>query len=581
MNRPNRSRDGQDGRGSQSNRSNAPAGRRHDSTPGGERRSGPSSSGNRPTGRPFGDRPNRDAGGDRPQRPYGDRPQRPSFGGDRDSRPSRPSFGSRDDRPRGDRPERPSFNRDDRPQRPSFNRDDRPARPQYGNRDDRPQRPRDDRPREDRPQRPSYGNRDDRPQGDRPRFDRPQRPSFGGNRDDRPQRPSFNRDDRPQRPSFNRDDRPRDDRPRFNAGDDRPRRDDHDNRDDRPRPERPERPERAPRAEGDRPQRVFESRQQQRPRQANDRAPGSWAGSSRSNDRPQRPGGRNAKGGDQIDRSFAPTGPGENSFTGNAVRRTQEKIRKNAERADLDNKQDKEDDATGEIRLNRYIANAGVCSRREADKLIAEGRITVNGKIQAEMGYKVQKDDQVRLGSKLLSPEKNVYVLLNKPKDYITTKDDEEGRRTVMDLIGTQIRERIYPVGRLDRNTTGLLILTNDGELADKLMHPSFEIKKVYQVDLDRPLSEEDFNTLKRGIELEDGPANVDDIAVLSPDRKSVGLEIHIGRNRIVRRIFEALEYTVVKLDRVMYGGITKKDLPRGKWRFLSQEEVMNLKHYA
>jgi 23S rRNA pseudouridine2605 synthase len=234
-----------------------------------------------------------------------------------------------------------------------------------------------------------------------------------------------------------------------------------------------------------------------------------------------------------------------------------------------------------EMRLNRYIAASGLCSRREADNLIAQGSISVNGKVITEMGHRVEAGDKVEYGGKLLRPEKYVYVLMNKPKDFITTKEDEEGRRTVMDLLDGRIEERIYPVGRLDRNTTGLLLLTNDGELAERLMHPSFEIKKIYQADLDRPLSQEDYETIKKGIMLEDGPAKVDDLAVLSPDRQSVGLEIHIGRNRIVRRIFEHLGYTVQRLDRVMYGGLTKKDLSRGKWRYLTPQEIMNLKYYA
>jgi len=237
------------------------------------------------------------------------------------------------------------------------------------------------------------------------------------------------------------------------------------------------------------------------------------------------------------------------------------------------------EETDGKIRLNKFIAAAGVCSRREADRYIEDGRIAVNGKTVTELGFKVNPDDEVRLGGRVLRPEKHVYILLNKPKNYITSLDDEEGRQTVMDLIGNTIHERVYPVGRLDRNTTGLLLLTNDGDLAERLMHPSFEIRKVYQVELDRPISEQDADRIRKGLMLEDGKATVDDMAILTPDRKSIGLEIHIGRNRIVRRIFEALDYTVVKLDRVMYGGLTKKDLPRGKFRALSSQEIINIKH--
>jgi 23S rRNA pseudouridine2605 synthase len=231
-----------------------------------------------------------------------------------------------------------------------------------------------------------------------------------------------------------------------------------------------------------------------------------------------------------------------------------------------------------EIRLNRFISNAGVCSRRDADELIQQGRIKVNGKVVTEMGYKVTANDEVKLDGKALNREKLVYVLLNKPKDHITTTDDPDERKTVMDLVKTACTERIYPVGRLDRNTTGLLLLTNDGELAEKLAHPANNIKKIYQVELDKPILEVDIEKIKEGLELEDGLAKVDAIEVLTPDALTLGVEIHIGKNRIVRRLFEHVGYTVVKLDRVLYAGLTKKDLPRGKWRYLSEKEVVQLK---
>lgn len=232
------------------------------------------------------------------------------------------------------------------------------------------------------------------------------------------------------------------------------------------------------------------------------------------------------------------------------------------------------------IRLNRYIANSGLCSRREADKLIAMGLISVNGKVITEMGYKVNPGDVVRYEDKVLRAEKPVYILLNKPKGYLTTTRDPGERKTVMELIGPAVRERIYPVGRLDRNTTGLLLLTNDGELAEKLSHPSYKVKKVYKVVLDRPLSQADFQRILEGVPLEEGRAQVDNLAVVSDDRKTVGIELHIGWNRVVRRIFEALGYEVVKLDRTLYAGLDKKDLPRGKWRFLTREEIIRLKHF-
>ncbi len=235
-----------------------------------------------------------------------------------------------------------------------------------------------------------------------------------------------------------------------------------------------------------------------------------------------------------------------------------------------------------EIRLNRYISNAGVCSRRDADILIKEGRVQVNGKVIEEMGYKVKRSDVVKFDDKTLHAEKLVYLLLNKPKDYITTMEDPEDRKTVMNLIKNACPERIYPVGRLDRNTTGLLLFTNDGDLAKKLTHPSHQVKKIYQADLNKPLEEADFEKISQGqVELEDGKVNVDKIAIVSSDRTSIGLEIHEGRNRIVRRLFEHLGYDVVKLDRVMYASLDKKDLPRGKWKMLSDKEIIQLKHFS
>jgi len=232
------------------------------------------------------------------------------------------------------------------------------------------------------------------------------------------------------------------------------------------------------------------------------------------------------------------------------------------------------------IRLNRYIANAGICSRREADKLIATGVVSVNGKIVTELGTKVSREDAVQFGGETLHREKMIYVLLNKPKDYITTTDDPEGRKTVMALVRNAGKERIYPVGRLDRSTTGLLLLTNDGEMAKKLMHPRYGVKKIYHVELDRNLQHLDMQKIINGIELEDGITQVDEISLDGDgtDKKCIGLELHSGKNRIVRRIFESLGYKVVKLDRVYYAGLTKKDLPRGKWRFLTQMEINMLK---
>lgn len=234
----------------------------------------------------------------------------------------------------------------------------------------------------------------------------------------------------------------------------------------------------------------------------------------------------------------------------------------------------------GLTRLNKYIANSGMGSRREADEMIKKGLISVNGVTITEMGHKVKQGDVVRYEDRVLKAEKLVYVLLNKPKGFITTTSDPKERKTIMNLVANACKERLYPVGRLDRNTTGLLLLTNDGELADKLTHPSYNTKKIYKVELDRPLTKNDFQKIQEGVRLEEGKAIVDDLAIVSDDKKSIGIELHIGWNRIVRRIFESLEYEVVKLDRVIFAGLDKKDLPRGEWRFLKPEEVVKLKHF-
>jgi 23S rRNA pseudouridine2605 synthase len=226
------------------------------------------------------------------------------------------------------------------------------------------------------------------------------------------------------------------------------------------------------------------------------------------------------------------------------------------------------------IRLNRFIANSGVCSRREADQLIERGLIKVNKEVITQLGYKVRRGDAVFYKGKKLSPEKYVYVLLNKPKDYITTAKDPEGRKTVMELVSNACSERILPVGRLDRNTTGLLLFTNHGELARKLSHPSNNVRKIYRVTVDKPISKSDLDAIAVGVKLEDGLVEIDDLAILNTQKTELGLELHSGRNRIVRRLFESLGYDVVKLDRAVYAGLTKKNLSRGRWRFLTEREV-------
>lgn len=236
-------------------------------------------------------------------------------------------------------------------------------------------------------------------------------------------------------------------------------------------------------------------------------------------------------------------------------------------------------DPDAPIRLNKFLANAGVCSRREADEFITAGVVSVNGQVVTELGTKVKQTDEIKFHDQPISIEKKVYVLLNKPKDYVTTSDDPQNRKTVMDLVRNACKERIYPVGRLDRNTTGVLLLTNDGDLASKLTHPKYLKKKIYHVYTDKNVTAADMRQIAEGITLEDGEIHADAIDYASPtDKKQVGIEIHSGKNRIVRRIFESLGYRVIKLDRVFFAGLTKKNLRRGDWRYLTEQEVNMLR---
>ncbi|WP_455509554.1 pseudouridine synthase [Butyricimonas paravirosa] len=233
-----------------------------------------------------------------------------------------------------------------------------------------------------------------------------------------------------------------------------------------------------------------------------------------------------------------------------------------------------------ELRLNRYIAKGGVCSRRDADVLITAGRVKVNGEVVQQVGVKVKRTDRVEVDDQVITPERKVYLVLNKPKDYVTTVEDPLERRTVMTLIEGACKERVYPIGRLDRQTTGVLLFTNDGDLAKKLTHPKYNQKKIYHVFLDKVVQTGDLEAIRKGIDLEDGFIQADDVRVAEDDRTQVGIEIHSGRNRIVRRIFEHLGYQILRLDRVFFAGITKKNLPRGHWRFLTEDEVNILKAY-
>lgn len=234
--------------------------------------------------------------------------------------------------------------------------------------------------------------------------------------------------------------------------------------------------------------------------------------------------------------------------------------------------------ALDQIRLNRYVAQSGICSRREADEFIAAGLVSVNGVIVTEMGTKVKLTDDIRFNGERIQGEKNVYLVLNKPKGYVTTSEDDHADKTVMELVKGACMERIYPVGRLDKNSLGLLLFTNDGDVTRALTHPSYRKKKIYEATLDKPLTRADQQKLAEGITLEDGDCFFDEVTFLSESKKEIGVEIHSGRNRIVRRMFEALGYTVVKLDRVYYAGLTKKNLKRGDWRFLTDEEVARIK---
>lgn len=467
---------------------------------------------------------NKEGGYSRPSynRENGDRPYRPRFNSENGERPQRPY--------NSDRPYRPRFNPNaenggERPQR-SYN-----SERSYGS-SDRPYRPRYNSEGGDRPQR-SYNNSGDRPY--RPRYnsengERPQRPynserSYGSS--DRPQRPRFNSEngERPQRPynndrSYGSSDRPY--RPRYNS------------------------------EGGDRPQRPY--------------------GNNGGGDRPYRP--RFNSGGER------PGGYGNRDSYSRPIRRTDD-YDPNAKYSKKKQIEYKEQfvDPNEPIRLNKFLANAGVCSRREADEFITAGVVSVNGEVVTELGTKIKCGDEVKLHDQTVSIERKIYVLLNKPKDTVTTSDDPQSRRTVMDLVKGACDERIYPVGRLDRNTTGVLLLTNDGDLASKLTHPKYLKKKIYHVHLDKNLTKADMEQIAAGIQLDDGEIHADAISYTDEFKKDdVGIEIHSGKNRIVRRIFESLGYKVMKLDRIFFAGLTKKGLRRGEWRYLTEQEVNYLR---
>lgn len=401
----------------------------------------------------------------------------------------------------------------------------------------------------------------------------------------------FNREGSYSRPSYNRENGDRPYRPRFNSENgDRPQRSYSS--------DRPYRQRFNPNAEnGDRPQRSYNNDRSYRPRynsEGGDRPQRSY-GNNAGGDRPYHP-RYNSEGGDRSQRPYGNNAGGDRPFRprynsngdrpqrpyGNRdsysrpIRRTGD-YDPNAKYSKKKQIEYKEQfvDPNEPIRLNKFLANAGVCSRREADEFITAGVVSVNGEVVTELGTKIKRGDEVKFHDQTVSIERKIYVLLNKPKDTVTTSDDPQARRTVMDLVKGACDERIYPVGRLDRNTTGVLLLTNDGDLASKLTHPKYLKKKIYHVHLDKNLTKADMEQIAAGIQLDDGEIQADAISYTDDFKKDeVGIEIHSGKNRIVRRIFESLGYKVVKLDRVFFAGLTKKGLRRGEWRYLTEQEV-------
>ena len=439
---------------------------------------------------------------------------------------------------------RTSYNREggERPYRSSYNNGERPSYNRYNNNGERPQRPRFNPNSEEggeRPYRPRTNyNREgseQRPYTPRPRFnsgeeggERPYRPRTNYNREGGEQRPYSPRP----RTNYNREggeQRPYTPRPRFNSG------------------------------EGG----------EQRPYTPRPRIGGYNQGGGynrEGGDRPYRPrtGGYNQGGG--YNRPYRPR-------TGDYNPNAKYSLKKQIEYKDILT------DPNEPIRLNKFLANAGVCSRREADEFITPGVVSVNGVVVTELGTKIKRTDEVKFHDEPVSIERKAYVLLNKPKDCVTTSDDSQERKTVMDFVKDACKERIYPVGRLDRNTTGVLLLTNDGDLASKLAHPKYLKKKIYHVYCDKNVAKADLDQIAAGVTLDDGDIHADAISYASDtDKSQVGIEIHSGKNRIVRRIFESLGYKVVKLDRVYFAGLTKKGLRRGDWRYLTEQEVNMLR---
>ncbi len=554
---------------------------------------------------------------DRDEKPYGDRSKPFSrAGGGKDfkkpfdkkfsPRSGSKPFGKRDDRdekPYGDRSKSFSRSGGDRDFKKPFDKkySPRPGSKPYAKRDDR-----DDKPFSDRSK--SFSRSGDR--DFKKPFDKKFSPRSGS-------KPYAKRDDRDEKPygdrskSFTRSDDRKDFKKQYDKKSSsrlgsKPfgKRDDHDDKsfDDRSKPFRSEE-----RPSGDRPARSFKkspdkkftserkkstTRRYDRDGKPFDERAETFFPAEEGNDfvkkspRPQRKRSdgkvqdeETGKTSERKEKDFSPgDDPKWNRKSGHEFYGDKKKERRSSKKESAES-YDRE--ADGSIRLNKYISNSGICSRREADELIAAGVVSVNGEIMTQLGYKVKPGDEVKYNNETLRTERLVYILVNKPKDFITTVDDPQDRKTVMWLIKDACRERVYPVGRLDRNTTGVLLFTNDGDLAKKLTHPSLEVQKIYQVELDAPLKSSDMEQILSGVNLEDGFIKVDDVAYSTMggnDKSVVGVELHSGRNRIVRRIFEHFGYTVKKLDRVYFAGLSKKDLPRGRWRFLTPLEISNLK---
>jgi len=506
-----------------------------------------------------------------------------------DNRSDRKSSGNKEDKPF----RKPSGNREDRPFKKTFdNKEGRPFKKSFGDKEDKPFRKSFSN-KEERPFKKSFGDKEERP-FKKPfgnKEERPFRKSFG-DKEERPFKKSFgDKEERPFKKPFKQDgerafSKSRDKDERLFRKTDRPDRKAHKDE------EEPKRPNRYANAFGKLDDEELAAHQQKKALQREQKEQeeevtfskeldNKWAdeprersfgksdvkpGRKKTDDDPEKPRRNRHDAQSRFKNQFDDENPHERAYTAKG----------GPKETPMERAASSDDQL---MPLNKFIAHCDVCSRRDAVALIKDGKVMVNDVLITEPGFKVTATDNILLNGNKLTIQKNlIYILMNKPKGFITTTDDPKGRRTVMEMVENLIEERVFPVGRLDRNTTGLLLLTNDGELTQKLAHPKYGVKKVYKATLDKNLTKTDFEKIKEGLELEDGKAEVDQLEYLD-SKNEIGLEIHSGKNRIVRRIFESLGYEVEKLDRVMYAGLTKKNILRGKWRFLTKQEVINLKH--